>query len=127
MIHDGVKHAIAFVTSAYNSYSSCRQYMEDIDRARASAGAEAPRIDKLRAFYNHPGFIKANVENVRTALEQIPGERRANAQIVFTAHSIPVSMAQHCEYEAQLQEASRLVAEEIGNTDKRHPYKLVFQ
>ena len=127
MTADGVKHAIAFVTSAYNSYSSCRQYMEDIERARASAGADAPRIDKLRAFYNHPGFIEANVENLRTALEQIPTERRANAQIVFTAHSIPLSMAQHCEYEAQLEEAARLVAEGVENRDKRHPYKLVFQ
>ncbi|HEY3028438.1 MAG TPA: ferrochelatase [Pyrinomonadaceae bacterium] len=127
MTGDGIRHAIAFVTSAYNSYSSCRQYMEDIDRARASAGADAPRIDKLRAFYNHPGFIEANIENVRAALEAIPRERRANTKIVFTAHSIPVSMAEHCEYEAQLQEASHLVAKGVENRDKPHPYKLVFQ
>ena len=127
MTADGVKHAIAFVTSAYNSYSSCRQYLEDIERARASAGADAPRIDKLRAFYNHPGFIEANIKNVRAALEQIPRDRRANAQIVFTAHSIPVSMSDHCEYKAQLEEAARLVAEGLENGDKRHPYKLVFQ
>ena len=140
MTADGVKHAIAFVTSACNSYSSCRQYVEDIDRARASVGMDAPRIDKLRAFYNHPGFLEANIENVRAALEQIPRDRRANAQIVFTAHSIPVSMAEHCEYEAQLQEASHLVAEGVSggaglaaevdavtSRAKPHPYKLVFQ
>jgi ferrochelatase len=127
MTADGVRHAIAFVTSAYNSYSSCRQYMEDIDRARASVGPDAPSIDKLRAFYNHPGFIEANIENVRAALEHVPGDRRANASIVFTAHSIPVAMAEHCEYEAQLQEASRLVAEGVENGDTPQIYKLVFQ
>ncbi len=127
MTADGVRHAIAFVTSAYNSYSSCRQYLEDIERARASVAGEAPRIDKLRAFYNHPGFIEANVENVRAALEQIPGERRRNAQIVFTAHSIPAAMAGHCEYEAQLHEASRLVAEGVGRSDSPRLYKLAFQ
>lgn len=143
MTADGVKHAIAFVTSAYSSYSSCRQYLEDIDRARASAGVDAPRIEKLRAFYNHPGFIEANIENVHAALEQIPRERRANAQIVFTAHSIPLSMAEHCEYKAQLEEASRLVAEsvlagagaatrgreiiDVAGRERPCPCKLVFQ
>ena len=74
MRDDGVKNALAFVTSAYSSYSSCRQYLEDIERARESVGPGAPRVEKLRAFYNHPGFIEANVANVRAALEQIPEE-----------------------------------------------------
>lgn len=120
---DGVRHALAFVTSAYSSYSSCRQYLEDIERARQAAGANAPRIDKLRAFYNHPGFIAANVAHVRNALEQIPGARRAAAAIAFTAHSIPISMAGQCEYAAQLQEASSLVA---GELEHRH-WHLAFQ
>jgi protoporphyrin/coproporphyrin ferrochelatase len=123
MANDGVKNALAFVTSAYSSYSSCRQYLEDIARARAAVGPAAPTVDKLRAFYNHPGFIRANVENIRAALARIPGPRRGDAEIVFTAHSIPLSMAVNCAYEAQLQEASRLVAEELGH-DK---WRLVFQ
>jgi len=144
MATDGIRHALAFVTSAYSSYSSCRQYLEDIERARESVGLDAPRIDKLRAFYNHPGFIQANIENVRAAFEQIPEERRAEAHIVFTAHSIPLSMAEHCEYEMQLQEASQLVAKGVSvgaqlvpargadystatGRDKPCPYKLVFQ
>ncbi|HVQ37511.1 MAG TPA: ferrochelatase, partial [Pyrinomonadaceae bacterium] len=93
MLDDGVRNALAFVTSAYSSYSGCRQYLEDIGRARASVGANAPRIEKLRAFYNHPGFIAANAANVRTALAQIPEERRNAAHLVFTAHSIPETMA----------------------------------
>ena len=123
MRDDGVKNALAFVTSAYSSYSSCRQYLEDIERARASVGADAPRVDKLRAFFNHPGFIAANVANIQMALQQIPEERRAETQLVFTAHSIPESMAQNCDYEAQLQETSRLVADALGIVK----WELVFQ
>jgi ferrochelatase len=123
MRDDGIKNALAFVTSAYSSYSGCRQYLEDVERARASVGPDAPRVEKLRAFYNHPGFIEANVANVRAALEQIPVERRAETQIAFTAHSIPESMARNCEYETQLVETSRLVADALG---ARH-WRLVFQ
>src|SRR5438128_4891489 len=92
MADDGIKNALAFVTSAYSSYSSCRQYLEDIARAQEVVGATAPRVDKIRAFYNHPGFIQANTENVRDALGKIPESRRSAAQIAFTAHSIPGSM-----------------------------------
>ncbi|MEP6820049.1 MAG: ferrochelatase, partial [bacterium] len=123
MRDDGVKQALAFVTSAYSSYSSCRQYLEDIERARASVGGDAPRVEKLRAFYNHPGFIEANVANIQAALQQIPEERRAKTQLVFTAHSIPESMAGNCDYETQLQETSRIVAEGLGAKQ----WKLVFQ
>ena len=99
MRDDGVQRALAFVTSAYSSYSGCRQYREDIERAREASATGAPRVDKLRAFYNHPGFVGPNVENLRAALEQIPAERRADAHVAFTAHSIPSAMAAGCDYE----------------------------
>ena len=143
MRDDGVKSALAFVTAAYSSYSSCRQYLENIADAQKQVGDDAPHIEKLRAFYNHPGFIEANVASVRAALEQIPEERRADAQVVFTAHSIPETMARNCNYEAQLQEASRVVFEGVAagiklapspnggftTTGKHKPrsYRLVFQ
>ena len=123
MRDDGVKNALAFVTSAYSSYSSCRQYLEDIERARESVGPDAPHVEKLRAFYNHPGFIEANVANVRGALEQIPEARRSQAQIAFTAHSIPESMAKNSDYEAQLRETSRLISDRLDIKD----WRLVFQ
>jgi ferrochelatase len=123
MRDDGIKKALAFVTSAYSSYSSCRQYLEDIERARASVGLNAPRVEKLRAFYNHPGFIEANVANIRHALAQIPDERRIAAPLVFTAHSIPESMAKNCDYEAQLRETSNLIAEALAGEN----WQLVFQ
>ncbi|HLV34923.1 MAG TPA: ferrochelatase [Spirillospora sp.] len=123
MTHDGVRRALAFFTTAYSSYSSCRQYREDIQRAQAEIGPDAPAVDKIRAFYNHPGFIEPNIENLRRALEQIPPERRARAHIAFTAHSLPLSMARNCAYEAQLHETCRLVAEEIGH----NRWQLVYQ
>ena len=67
---DGVKRALAIVLAAYSSYSSCRQYREDIARAQADSGADAMRIDKVRIFYNHPEFVAANADRVREAIEQ---------------------------------------------------------
>jgi ferrochelatase len=114
MTADGVRNALAFVTSAYSSYSSCRQYRENIAKAQAEVGPEAPRVEKLRAFYNHPLFIEANVEHIREAWSRLASDQRSQAELVFTAHSIPESMASNCEYEAQLQEAGSLIAGELG-------------
>ncbi|MGA8763545.1 MAG: ferrochelatase [Candidatus Sulfotelmatobacter sp.] len=113
MKQDGVRRALAFVTSAYSSYSGCRQYREDIAREQREIGAGAPEIDKLRVFFNHPGFIEAIVERVREALDAIPAGPRRNLQIVYTAHSIPLSMANSCDYVAQLQEVQRLVSQAL--------------
>ena len=123
MADDGIKNALAFVTSAYSSYSSCRQYLEDISRAQQEVGPTAPRVDKIRVFYNHPGFIQANSENVRAAFSAIPTERRSAAHLAFTAHSIPRTMADNCAYEAQLHDAAKLVAEAVGH-DR---WRLVYQ
>lgn len=123
MMDDGIRNALCFVTSAYSSYSGCRQYLDNIRQAREEVGAGAPRIEKLRAFYNHPGFIEANAEHVAKAFEQIPQGRRGAASLIFTAHSIPQQMADNSAYEAQLLEASRLVAERAGRED----WRLCFQ
>jgi ferrochelatase len=113
---DGVKRALAFATSAYSSYSSCRQYLENIANARAAVGEGAPVIDKIRPFYNHPGYIAAMTEQVQQALAQIPAERRSAAHIVYTAHSIPLRMADNCQYAEQLLEASGLVSAALGRS-----------
>ena len=75
MADDGIRHALAFVTSAFGSYSGCRQYREDIARARQEVGAEAPQIDVIRRFYNHPGFIESVVDRVRAASDELPEDR----------------------------------------------------
>ncbi len=121
----GVTRAIALVMAGYSSYSSCRQYREDIARAREAVGPGAPVVDKIRVFYNHPDFIAANIECLATALERIPDDRRSSAVIAFTAHSIPGSMAANCAYERQLHEAARLVAEGLEVGPDR--WALVYQ
>jgi ferrochelatase len=123
MTADGVRRAFAFVTSAYSSYSGCRQYLEDIARAREAVGPGAPEVLKLRVFYNHPGFIEPMAERVRAALDRVPQDRRAAAVLAFTAHSVPVAMAETSRYVPQVEEACRLVAERVG----RPHYRLVYQ
>ena len=119
MADDGIKNALAFVTSAYSSYSSCRQYLQNISDAQTAVGPEAPRVEKLRVFYKHPLFIEANVEQIRVALDQV-GD---SAHLVFTAHSIPESMAVNCDYASQLGHTSALIARELP-IEKWH---LVYQ
>ncbi|MFG1917995.1 ferrochelatase [Micromonospora sp. NPDC048898] len=115
MHDDGVTRALAFVTSAYGGYSSCRQYQEDIAAARAAVGPDAPVIEKLRQFWDHPGFVEPHTDAVRAALGQLDQALRDTTRLVFTAHSIPSSMAANAgphggRYEAQLHETARLVA-----------------
>ncbi len=120
---DGIKSALAFMTSAYSSYSGCRQYRENVKAAQEAVGEGAPRIDKLRVFYNHPEYVDVCAERVREAWSDwSPSEREASA-LVFTAHSIPLAMAETCDYEKQLKETCRLVADALGKKD----FRLVFQ
>jgi ferrochelatase len=114
MKKDGIQRALAFVTSAYSSYSGCRQYREDIARARSEVGAGEPEVEKLRAFFNHPAFIEATVERVGDALRAVPEGARENVQIVYLAHSIPVSMADSSDYMKQLEEVRGLVSGALG-------------
>lgn len=123
MRDDGIKQALGFVTSVFSSYSGCRQYLEDIARAQQEVGAGTPRVDKLRSFFNHPGFIAAMQARTRAALDSVVAERRSMTQLVFTAHSIPLAMASGCAYEAQLHESCRLVAEAFP----KHSWQLVYQ
>ena len=114
MAKNGVKRALAIATSAYSSYSSCRQYLENIAAARAVVGDSAPIIDKLPPFCGHPLFVDANSLRVQAAIETLPGDRRAGARLVFTAHSIPKSMASTSQYESQLLEVATRVAGSLG-------------
>jgi ferrochelatase len=133
MKDDGIQRALAFVTSAYSSYSGCRQYREDIARAQNEAGlsqseAGAPQVDKLRPFFNHPKFIEATVERVGEALRAVPSDARENVQIVYLAHSIPVSMANTCDYVKQLEEVRGLVSQQLGHGGELHKNDaLVYQ
>jgi ferrochelatase len=120
---DRVHNALVFVTSAYSSYSGCRQYREDIARALDSLGDSTMNLDKIRVFYNHPGFVEPMASKLKAALDTLPEFPRQNARVIFTAHSIPLSMARGSAYERQLRETCRLVAERAGSAN----YQLAWQ
>jgi protoporphyrin/coproporphyrin ferrochelatase len=122
MRDDGVRRALCFVTSAYSSYSGCRQYREDLARARAEVGEDAPELDKIRVYYNHPGFVAPQVDLIREALATLPADVREHARLVFTTHSIPRSMSRHCDYEAQHLDTCREVAAAFPG----HGWDLVY-
>ena len=118
---DGIKNALVFVTSAFSSYSGCRQYREDIAKACEAVGEGAPEFGKIRVFYNHPLFIETMAERVKDALAQLPDGSR----VVFTAHSIPIGMARGCDYEAQLKEAATLIAQACGLLESQ--FSIAYQ
>ena len=133
MARDGVRRALVFATSAYGGYSACRQYHEDIARARKAVGdlgsgcvvpgsITAPELVKLRHFFDHPAFVAANADAVRAACDTLPAAVRDRARVVFTAHSVPTaadaaagtpSEGGH-RYSRQVADAARLVAADLG-------------
>ncbi|MCR1781521.1 ferrochelatase [Nocardioides carbamazepini] len=139
MAADGVRRALCLVTSAYSSWSSCRQYLVNLEEASAAVpeGLVAPRLDKIRAYYNHPGFVTANVEGVLGALADLPDELRDQARLVFVTHSIPMTMsdssgpprdrAEGGAYVAQHRDVAAVVAAEVAAvTGIDRPHELVY-
>jgi protoporphyrin/coproporphyrin ferrochelatase len=131
MREDGVRRAACFVTSAYSSWSSCRQYRENLFDA-SSAVEGAPVLDKLRHYFNHPGFVEPMADNVLAALASLPSEVRAGAHLAYVTHSIPDQMALTSgpdggAYVAQhlsvMEEVTRRVAVETG---VQHSAELVY-
>jgi ferrochelatase len=132
MAADGVTRAAAFVTSAYSSYSGCRQYREDLAEAVAAVGPGVPRIDRIRHCFDQPGFIAANVDGVVGALGELPSAAAAAARLVYVTHSIPVSMAETSgpaggAYVAQHEAVARAVTEQVAKrTGVSYEYDLVY-
>ncbi len=118
---DGIRRAVAFVTSAYSSYSGCRQYRENIAAAQSLAGDDAPTVEKLRVFFNHPGFIDPMVDGLAAALQPLDA---SSTHVFFTAHSIPLASAATCDYEQQIRSAAELVADRVPNMAS---WSLVWQ
>ncbi|MDP3890414.1 ferrochelatase [Nocardioides sp.] len=131
MKEDGVTRAACFVTSAYSSYSSCRQYRENLADAVAAVDG-APVLDKLRHYFNHPGFVESVVDATLTALAELPDNVRDEAHVAFVTHSIPLSMndgsgptggAYVTQHRSVMAEVVERVREETG---RRHRHELVF-
>lgn len=122
MAAGGVRRALVLATSAYGGYSACRQYHEDIARARAAVGPGAPELRKLRHFYDHPLLVASVADAVRLAYAELPAPRRERARLVFTAHSVPLAADERSglpaeggrRYSRQVAEAARLIARELG-------------
>lgn len=129
MASAGVRHAAAYVTSAYAGYSSCRQYREDIAAARAAVGEPAPRITKLPHFFDRPGFLTPLARHTTDALNALAPQVRAGAALAFTAHSVPVAAAEAAgpnggAYVAQLRDTARRLAAAVGGQRR---WDLVWQ
>ena len=120
---DGRHRAVAFFTSMFSCYSGCRQYRENIQVAQQEVGEGAPTVEKVRKGFNHPMFIEAQADLVRQGLEQIAAPKRSATKLLFTAHSIPMSMADNSNYVKQLKEAAKLVATAVRSEN----WELVFQ
>ena len=122
MKEDGVSRVLVFITSAYSSYSGCRQYRENIQEASALIDPLL-EFDKLRVFYNHPGFVNTIADLLKESLKSLDESARDKATILFTAHSIPDGMAANCSYAAQLQNTAELIMEKMAG----NPWHLVYQ
>lgn len=128
---DGVERALVFPTSAWGGYSGCRQYHEDIARARESVGADAPDMVKIRQYFDHPAMVSAFADAIRSAFGALDPDVRADARLVFTAHSIPSAADANAGpptdgghlYSRQVADASRLAAAAAGVDD----YDVVWQ
>lgn len=129
MQSDGITRVLTFVTSAFSSHSGCRQYLDDIDKARAALGPKAPAVEKLRGFDNHPEFIGAVADAVFDSVSTVPPERRSSTEVVFTAHSIPIAMADGCDYQAQLRDACAQVGRDVAERLDLHElaYSRAYQ
>ncbi|MFI8368082.1 ferrochelatase [Streptomyces sp. NPDC085466] len=141
MVHDGRRHIAVLTTSAYASYSGCRQYRENLADALAALEAEGlplPRVDKLRHYFNHPGFVEPMVEGVLASLAELDDQVRAGAHLAFTTHSIPDSAADSSgpvadhgpggAYVRQHLDVARVIADAVRErTGVDHPWKLVYQ
>jgi protoporphyrin/coproporphyrin ferrochelatase len=131
MAADGVTRAAAFLTSAYASYSGCRQYRENLYDATVGR-PDAPELDKLRHYFNHPGFLRANVDHAVAALESLAAPARDEASLVFVTHSIPTAMAEGSgpsghAYVAQHRSTAALVAEGVrARTGLDLDWELVY-
>ncbi|MDS1268821.1 ferrochelatase [Lipingzhangella sp. LS1_29] len=139
MHEQGIRRVVALATSAHSSYSSHRQYLEDIERARKAIGPQAPEVDLIRPYYDHPGFITALAEHTREAVNRVPDGLRSETRLLYSAHSIPTAMAEASgdprtehgpggAYVAQLAEAARLITEQVASElGTAYPYELVYQ
>lgn len=121
MAEEGYRKTLAFFTSIFSSYSGCRQYRENIATAQTEVGLTAPQVHKVRMGFNHPEFIAAQVDLLQGALAKFTDS--SPVTVLFTAHSIPLAMADNCRYVEQLTAAAGLIVQQAGV----RRWELVYQ
>jgi ferrochelatase len=129
---EGIRRAACLLTSAYSSYSGCRQYRENLADAAAAVGSGTPRLDRLRHYFNHPGFVEPMVDATLTALAELPVAVRHDAHIAFVTHSIPIAMndvsgPKGGAYVAQHASVAETIVEQVRHeTGHRYAHELVY-
>tara|TARA_B100000131_G_scaffold321425_1_gene372091 strand:+ start:205 stop:1233 length:1029 start_codon:yes stop_codon:yes gene_type:complete len=124
IVNDGHRKVLAFVTSAFGSYSGCRQYQEDIKMAIDSIQVNDLTIDKIRLFWNHPKYLSAVESQIKKTLSKIPAESWKNTKLLFSAHSIPKAWEKTSPYTSQL---LAIANEMIQRISPNLEWDLVFQ
>jgi ferrochelatase len=119
----GARRAFGFVLAAHRCEASWERYQSDLDAARERVGASAPQIEYAPEWHNHPQFVGAAADRVRNAIARLAQSDRQPAELIFTAHSIPVAMAARAPYIAQIRESARLVAAAVGESNWRIAYQ----
>lgn len=115
MVEKGCRQALGIILSPLQTEASWERYQQNVAEARTRVGPGAPQVTYAPPWFDHPGFIEASADRARVAFDEVPAECRADTPLVFTAHSVPVAMAERSPYVGQLLSASRLVAERLGH------------
>jgi ferrochelatase len=122
----GIRRAVGLILAGFRSWSSCGQYRDNVLAARRelrAAGHPDVEVSYVGDWHAHDRFIEAWAARAAAALDALPASERDRARLVFTAHSIPLSMAHTCDYVAQLREASRLISKQVASDN----WEVVFQ
>ena len=121
----GIRRILALILAPHHSYSSCGQYKQNVLQAlnASTLAAHHLEVTYINGWHTHPKFVEANVDHITNALNTLPSNRRSNARLIFTAHSIPVAMANEATYERDLTESAELIAEQVSTTN----WAIVYQ
>jgi ferrochelatase len=116
MANDGVTRALGFILSSHRSEASWERYQSDVAMARAELGGNAPAVDYCAGWHDHPLFIQTWTELIESGFAKLPAGQRATAPLIFTAHSLPVPMAERSPYVAELNASARMIVGQLGHS-----------
>jgi ferrochelatase len=110
----GARRVLGFIMAAHRSEASFERYLATVNDARAALGEAAPEVVYPEPWHDHPLFTTAVASRAREAYSRLEFPERSRARLIFTAHSIPIAMAQAGRYVEQLTQSARIVAADLG-------------